>query len=276
VFPILIDFGTRRLPLIGEIHIFLPTYGFLFAIAVLLAWWWFMRRAGTFDISSEILFNLCFHSLLAGIITAKLLLVVVDWRIYLSDPWQILGTLRSGGVFIGGAVGGAATFVLYARHHGLPILKMADAIVAPLALAQAIGRLGCFCAGCCWGREVEPSTPLAVTFTDPDANSQTGIPLGVPRVPVQLIEMAFDLVLVAILTLLWRRRLRPQGTVLWIYVLLYSLGRSVIELWRGDAHRGLYFGDAVSTAQLLSAAGFFLALAMLLRGRRRRRPAASS
>jgi phosphatidylglycerol:prolipoprotein diacylglycerol transferase len=276
VFPILVDFGIHRLPLLGETHLFLPSYGFLFAVAVLLAWWWFMRRARTLDIRQEILFNLCFYSLLGGIIAAKLLLVVVDWKLYLQNPWAIFGTVRSAGVFLGGVAGGALIFIFYARHHRLPIAGMADAMVAPLALAQAIGRLGCFSAGCCWGVNAGPAALLAVTFTDPAARAQTGVPLGVPLVPIQLIEMTFDLCLVAVLTLLWRRRPRPRGTVLWIYVLLYSIGRGTIEFWRGDVHRGLYFGDALSTSQLLSAAGIVLALVMLLRGRLRRDSAAPS
>jgi phosphatidylglycerol:prolipoprotein diacylglycerol transferase len=274
VFPILVDFGTHELPFLGETHLFLPSYGFLFAVAVLLAWWWFMRRARSLEIRDEILFNLSFYSLLGGIIAAKLLLVVVDWRLYLQNPLEILGTIRSAGVFLGGVVGGALIFILYARHHRLPIAGLADAIVAPLALAQAIGRLGCFSAGCCWGVETV-SRWLSVTFTDPAARAQTGVPLGVPLVAVQLIEMIFDLCLVAILTLLWRRRPQPPGTVLWSYVLLYSMGRGVIEFWRGDAHRGLWLGDALSTSQLLAAAGIALSAAMLLRGRQRRRAAAA-
>jgi phosphatidylglycerol:prolipoprotein diacylglycerol transferase len=101
------------------------------------------------------------------------------------------------------------------------------------------------------------------------AHQQTGVPTGVPLVPIQLIEMGYDLLLVAALTLLWHRRLRPHGTLFWLYILLYSLGRSIIEFWRGDAHRGLYLGDALSTSQLLSAAAALLALLMLLHGRLR-------
>jgi phosphatidylglycerol:prolipoprotein diacylglycerol transferase len=234
-----------------------------------------MRRARTLEIPDEIVFNLSFYSLLGGIIAAKLLLVVVAWRLYPQHPWEIFATVRSAGVFLGGVVGGALIFIFYARHHRLPIAGLADAIVAPLALAQAIGRLGCFSAGCCWGVETA-SRWLSVTFTDPAARAQTGVPLGVPLIAIQLIEMTFNLCLVALLTVLWRRRPRPRGTVLWIYVLLYSLGRGVIEFWRGDVHRGLWLGDALSTSQLLSVAGIVLAAAMLLRGRLRREASASS
>jgi phosphatidylglycerol:prolipoprotein diacylglycerol transferase len=269
MFPVLRDFGTHKLPLLGETHLMLPTYGLLFAIAVLLAWIWFTRRARTLGVDDEKLFNLSFYSLLAGIIGAKLLLVIVDWRIYLQNPVEILGTLRTAGVLMGGVAAGTLTFFFYARHHRLPLMPLADAIVAPLALAQAIGRLGCLCAGCCWGAQVSPSTAFAITFTDPNAHQQTGVPLNVPLIPVQLIEMGYDLLLVLILALLWKRSIRPAGSLLWVYLLLYGLGRCLIEFWRGDTHRGLYFGEMLSTSQLLSAAAVLFAILMLVRGRLR-------
>ena len=274
MFPILIDFGTFRLPLIGDVHLFLPTYGFLFASAVLLAWFWLQRRARSVGVSDEHSFNMSFYGLLAGIVGGKLLLILVDWRVYLLHPSEILGTLRAGGVLLGGVLAGAATFTFYVRRHGLPLLKLVDAAVAPVALAQSIGRLGCFSAGCCWGAEASSGAALAVTFTDPVAHQQTGVPLGVPLVPVQLIQSIHDMALCLVLTLLWRRRLRPDGTVFWIYVLLYSIGRGIIELWRGDVHRGLYLGGLLSTSQLLGIAGILLATVMLVRGGIQRRASA--
>ena len=142
MFPTLIDLGTHDLPLLGETRLALPTYGLLFAAGALLAWWWFMRRARTLGAPDDRLFNLSFYSLLAGIIGAKLMLVVIEWRTYILHPENILGTLRSAGVLAGGVVAGAAVFTLYARRHGLPLLPLLDAAVAPLALGQAAGRLG--------------------------------------------------------------------------------------------------------------------------------------
>lgn len=273
MFPTLIDFGTHNLPLLGEKHLFLPTYGFLFAGGAVLAWWWFMRRGRDLDVSPDSLFNLSFYALLAGIVGAKALLVLLDWRVYLEHPAELLGTLRSAGVLVGGVVAAGLVFTLYARRNGLPLYRLADAIVAPLALAQGIGRLGCFSAGCCWGVPAHGSG-FSVTFTDPMSHAQTGVPLHVPLVPTQLFQMVNDLLLAAILTWLWRRRVKPAGTTLWIYVLLYSVGRGLIEFWRGDVARGLFFGDQVSTTQLFAAAGIVVASVMLLRGRRIRRDVA--
>ena len=273
MFPILIDFGTHDVPLLGEQHLFLPTYGFLFALGVVLAWIWFMRRAKGLGLPEDRLFNLTFYSVLAGIIGAKLLLIVVDWRTYLANPAEILGTLRSAGVLMGGVLAGALTFVFYCRRYDLPLWDLADTISAPLVLAQAMGRLGCFSAGCCWGVPLDASNPIAITFTDAQARAQTGVPLDVALFPSQLAEMFYDLGLVVMLTFMWRRSPKPAGVVFWTYVLLYSLGRATIEFWRGDTHRGVYFGDLVSTSQMIAVATALLAAVVLLRAARQRRQA---
>ena len=269
MFPTLIDLGTYDLPLLGETHLFLPTYGALFAGSAIVAWWWFLKRARAMKVPDEAVFNLSFYALLAGIVGAKLTLVILDWRYYMANPGELLGTLRTAGVLMGGVTAGGIVFWLYGRRQGLPLRRLADALVAPVALAQAIGRLGCHSAGCCWGKAAEGG--FAVTFTHPLAREQTGVPLGIPLVPVQLLQMAHDLLLALLLTWLWRRRLRPAGTVMWCYVLLYSVGRSVIEIWRGDLQRGLYFGETISTSQLIGLAGALLASTMLVRGWLQRR-----
>jgi len=276
MFPILIDLGTHDLPLLGEQHLFLPTYGFLFALGVVVAWVWFMRRARGMGLPEDRLFNLSFYSVLAGIVGAKLLLILVDWRVYLENPAEILGTIRSAGVLMGGVAAAALTWTFYCRRFGLPLFPLADAVAAPLVLAQAMGRLGCFSAGCCWGVPVDPSSVLAVTFTDPQARAQTGVPLNEALFPTQLTEMTYDLGLVVVLTFLWRRRPEPAGTVFWTYVLLYSLGRATIEFLRGDAHRGVYFGDHVSTSQMIAVVAALLAAVVLLRGWWQRRQAGTS
>ena len=267
--PILIDFGTHDLPFFGSTHLFLPTYGVLFALSVVVAWFWFNRRARTLGVDDDQLFNLTFYALLGGIVGAKLLLVLIEWRSYLRNPEQLLGTLRSAGVLAGGVILGALTFLFYARRKGMPVYALGDAIAAPLVFAQGIGRLGCFSAGCCWGVGTHAEHPLAIVFTDSFSGAHTGVPLNTPLIATQLIQAIVDLGLAVVLTWLWHRRPQPPGSVFWYYVLLYSIARGTIEFWRGDVVRGVYFGGAVSTSQLLALAGVVFAVIMLARGRRR-------
>ena len=89
--------------------------------------------------------------------------------------------------------------------------------------------------------------------------------LGVPLVPTQLLQMANDLLLALLLTVLWRRKTKPDGTVLALYVLLYSATRGLIEFWRGDAERGVWFGGRVSTSQLFCVLGIAIGSFLLVR-----------
>ena len=243
---------------------FLPVYGLFFATAVLVSWGWFARRARALGVADEHTFNLCFYALIAGILGAKLTLVLVDLDLYVEDPWRLVGTLRSAGVVIGGLLAGSLAFIYYARRHGLPLFKLGDAVAAPLALGEAIGRLGCLAAGCCWGVHAREGNPFAIVFTDPQAITPE---LGVPLVPTQLLHFGANLLLAALLSWLWRQRIEPPGTTFWLYMLLYGVTRSTIEIWRGDAARGLYFGGTVSTSQILSTVAVAFAAWMLVRDR---------
>jgi len=263
--PILVDFGTFNLPVFGTTHLFVPTYGVLFAIGALVAWWWFVRRAQTLGLAQEPVFNLAFYALLGGLFGAKLTLIVIDLPYYLANPLQILATIRSAGVLMGGVLCGAFAFIVYARAQKLPLFALGDAIAAPLVFAQAIGRLGCFAAGCCWG--VPTNAWCAVHFVSDVAHDQTGVPKGIGLVPTQLIEFGFDLALALLLSVLWRRRPRPAGSVFWIYLILYGAGRATIEHWRGDAVRGLWIHGAVSTSQIFSLAAVAIGALFLIHDR---------
>lgn len=269
--PTLVDLGTWNLPLLGETRMFLPTYGVLLSIAVAASWYWFHRRAIALGADADGAFNLAFYTLLAGLVGAKLALVAVDFRWYLEDPSRILSTLRSAGVLLGGIAAGTAVFLLYARARGLPLAVLCDAIAPPVALGQAIGRLGCFSAGCCWGVPAGDS-PLAIVFSSPEAAARTGVPLGIPLVPIQLLQAAADLGVVLLLVAIGRRR-PAAGSVLAWYFVLYGIERAVLEHWRGDAARGLWLGGGVSTSQILSALAVIAGAAWLLRARRGRSPA---
>ena len=252
--PYLIDLGLFRI----------PSYGILFAGGVLLAWIWFTRRARSMDLPEEKAFNLAFYSLLGGIVGAKLLLILIDWRDYLADPALILGTLRTAGVLMGGVLGGAIVFIYYVRKHSLPVVPLLDAVVAPLALAQAFGRLGCFCAGCCYGKVVEHDHPLGVIFSNPDAIAHSRHATDT-LIAVQPLEAGVDLLLVALLTWLWRYRPQPPGLALGAYLLLYGIARFSLEFLRGDSGRGLYFDGAVSTSQLFAVGGMLIGVVFIIR-----------
>ncbi|HZM69240.1 MAG TPA: prolipoprotein diacylglyceryl transferase [Candidatus Cryosericum sp.] len=249
------------------------TYGLFYAVGFLLALRLGVSYARREGIEAGRIVDLGIVSLLAGFVGAKLLLYVIDARYYLDHPFEMVRSLRSAGVFYGGLALAAMSSVWYVRRHHLPLGKVADLAAPALALGQGIGRLGCFAAGCCYGKNCD--WPWAVTFTEPRAYDLTQVPLGVPLHPTQLYHAAADALILLVTMGLMRRR-RFAGQVFWAYLLLYSLLRFLVEFWRGDSARGLFLGGAVSTSQIISIPVAVLSLSMLIVLSRRARAAAAA
>jgi phosphatidylglycerol:prolipoprotein diacylglycerol transferase len=198
--------------------------------------------------------------IISALVGAKLLLFVVDFRRYTSQPRDLMELLRSGGVFYGGLIAAVVVALLYLRRHRLPLWTTTDVFAPGIALGHIIGRLGCLMAGCCFGRPT--SVPWAITFRDAAAMANVGTPLGVPLHPTQLYEAGAEALILAFL-LAFERRGRPfPGRTFWSYMLLYGISRFVIEFYRGDS-RGMVF-DVLSTSQFVSVILVPLAIVMLV------------
>jgi phosphatidylglycerol---prolipoprotein diacylglyceryl transferase len=221
MFPKVISFGD----------FFLPTYGLLVALGFLAGIAIVTRLARREGLDVEKITNLAVYCALAGLAGAKALMFLMDFDYYWRNPDRIFSfdTLLSAGVFYGGFLAALAFAWLYMKRQGLPWLKSADVFAPGVALGHAIGRLGCFAAGCCWGALCD--RPWAVTFTNPDAHELTGVPLGIPFHPAQLYEAAATALVAA---WLYGRSLKPHrtGLILGQYLLLYSAARFAIEFFR--------------------------------------------
>ena len=238
----------------------LHMYGVLLVAALLASLWLAGRLARQNALDPQRVQDLGIAGIIAGLIGAKLLLIVVDFNDYWSNPRSLLDVLQSGGVFYGGLLGAIPVAWLYIRKYQLPVFATLDVLAPAVALGQAIGRLGCFAAGCCYGTTC--TRPWAVIFNNADANALVGVPLGVPLHPSQLYESAGCLVLLFLLLALLKRR-RFEGQVMITYLIGYSALRFVLEFFRGDLARGTVFGGALSTSQFIAIVILFLALAAL-------------
>ncbi|MBI3695280.1 MAG: prolipoprotein diacylglyceryl transferase [Acidobacteria bacterium] len=244
----------------------LYSYGLLVAQAFLVALFVASRLAERSGIDRDRVTNLGVAVAIAGIVGAKVLLVVSDFSYYARNPGQIfsMATLQAGGVFFGGLAAALATAFWYMRRWRLPALRTADAFAPALALGHAIGRLGCFLAGCCWGRP--SSVPWAVTFTRTLAHELVGVPLGVAVHPTQLYEAAAELIVFAVLWVRFRRP-HPDGAIIGLYLVLYSAFRFAIEFFRDRAELAYPFGAAVSLTQWAAVALAACGIAILFRRR---------
>jgi phosphatidylglycerol:prolipoprotein diacylglycerol transferase len=250
------------------------TYGVLLALAFMAALFVASRLGGRDGLPRERVFDLGRWMLLGGLVGSKLLLMVAepeygqDWHNLLSIDF-----LRSGGVWYGGFLGGLLTGVLLIRRYRLPLWKVTDAFAPGVALGQAIGREGCFAAGCCWGRPT--GVPWGVEFGEL-AHRITGVPVGVHLHPTQLYESFAALLLFLFLYRLHRRK-RFDGQVVGAYAVLYGLTRFAIEFFRDDPRGdilGLTTLTHLSTSQLISLVVVAGGLVFLLL-RRRRAPGAT-
>ena len=186
-------------------------------------------------------------AIVLGFLGSKILYWIVEFDQVVANPHFLLETLRSGFVFYGSLVGGLIGVGIYSLKSKQPFFAYFDLLMPSLALGQAFGRIGCFCAGCCYGHPSECA--IAVTFP-----AGSAAPAGVPLLPTQLMESAFLFLLTVVLVSIVRRK-KPFGTVTGWYFILYGVWRFIIEFFRSD-DRGAV--GTLSTSQFI---GIFVVLA---------------
>lgn len=243
------------------------SYGVLLAAAYLLGLQMAMKRAQARGLDQARVMDLGIYIIISALIGAKLLLFITDFRTFIDDPKTLIDLARSGGVFYGGLILAVAVALLYIRRIGLPLWTTCDVFAPGIALGHVVGRLGCFFAGCCYGRPT--SVPWAITFTNVDAATNVGTPLNVPVHPTQLYEAGAEGLILAILLATESRGQRYPGRTFWLYMLLYAISRFVIEIYRGDPRGAV---GPFSTSQFISLILGPLAVAMLVYLRRQPAP----
>jgi phosphatidylglycerol---prolipoprotein diacylglyceryl transferase len=228
----------------------IPAYGLILATAVLCSVWLAIHRAPQYGIDSRFAVQVTAYAVLAAIIGCRLGDAVIHPAIYWHSP---RGLLHAGGTFLFGLLAGTLVVAWFAIRSGVSAWVMGDVGAPAFALGIAIGRLGCFAAGCDYGKPA--NLPWSVTFRNPVANQLSGTPLGIPLHPSQLYESFYQFTLFLLILYLSRRRVRP-GAIIWTFALLYAAGRFVLEFFRGDADRG--FWGPLSISQWLCVVFVFL------------------
>ena len=236
---------------------FLPTYGFLVSLGVLFGLWISVRNSERLGYDGDKAWNLGILVVLCGIIGAKVLYIINDWSTYSAHPGEIfsISTLQAGGVFSGGLLAAFIAAAWYVRKYHMRPLGTCDAFAPGLAFGHALGRVGCFAAGCCYGKETHHW--WGVVFRNPLAHDITGTPLNVPLEPTQLLECGVELANFFFLMWLLKRR-TFDGQVIGAFMFIYGVARFFLEYLRGDPGRGSVFGGAMTGTQLI-AIGLVLA-----------------
>jgi phosphatidylglycerol---prolipoprotein diacylglyceryl transferase len=201
------------------------SYGFMLMLAFLAATAVAVRLGKQRGIQPEYIFDLTAAILVSAIIGARLLYVALQWSYFRDHPDHIVRLWEGGLSFHGGLVGGLLAGIVYCRRRGLSFLRMGDVVAPGVALGYAIGRVGCFLNGCCYGGPTD--LPWACRFHDPPI---TG-PLTPPSHPTQIYASIINLGVFYLLLRIFRRQ-RVTGQVLWSYIVFYAVYRFGIEFLR--------------------------------------------
>jgi phosphatidylglycerol:prolipoprotein diacylglycerol transferase len=251
MFPVLLK--------IGPVSVF--TYGFFVAVGFIAGIYIAAREAKRLGDEPELIMDLCFYLLVAAIIGSRLFYVATNPRIFIDDPVEIFKIWNGGLVFYGGFIAALITGIVYLKIKNIDVWKTADIMAPSVSLAHFIGRIGCFFAGCCYGKYCD--LPWAVKFTNPDSLAPRGLPLH----PTQLYE-AFSNLMIFLFLYYFRKRKKYDGQLFWLYILIYGVARSFIEIFRAD-FRGEYFYGIFSISQVVGWMMAVVSLAMLFILRKR-------
>jgi len=243
------------------------TYGFLLAVGFLAAMILTLKLGKEDGINTKDLSDLIFFSIIIGLLGAKIYLFLSEFSFYTKNPGQIKNLLTQAGVFYGGLIAGVLFAIWFIRRKKMDFKKIGDICAPSLALGHFFGRMGCFAAGCCFGREAAGCS-VGVTF--PELSQKTGVPIGKILYPTQIFEAVLNLLNFIILFILYKKYRSFKGKIFSIYIFNYSLIRFFVEYFRGDSDRGYIIGgmdspfSSLSIPQLISLIGIIISVFLYL------------
>jgi len=244
-------------PILFKIHIpeflqgFMPetitvySYGFLIMVGAIIAMTYTAIQAKrrlnvSFD-TSQTLFLIIFIGAFLG---GKIFYFFENPSYFSEHPEALWGS--RGFVFYGSLVVSVSAILVFFKIKKLPILKMLDIIAVTTALVHIFGRMGCFMAGCCYGTPT--NSDFGVVFRDPQSMAR---PLETHLHPTQLYSVLLLMIILVTLFIL-RNKQRFDGQLFLSYLMIYSVGRSIIEIYRGDLSRGFIIDNWLSHSQFIS------------------------
>lgn len=215
-------------------------YGLMIGIGFLAAILIAMKRAKKFGLDKDVVFNMGIICIVGGMLGAKILYIITEIK-SLMESKDLFFDLANGFVVYGGIIGAFLLLYFYSRFKKLDFLDYMDLVAPSVSIGQGFGRIGCLLAGCCYGSET--SCSIGIVFHD-----SPFAPNGVALLPTQIISSLGNFAFALILILIARKR-KTKGIVISMYLLLYGVGRFIVEFMRNDP-RGSVGG--LSTSQFIS------------------------
>ena len=256
-------------------HIVIHSFGACLAVAILACYFVLVRLGKSMGYGSDFASSILTVLIISGLIGARLFYVAEHWSYYSQNPGSIVKVQEGGLVFYGGFILGAIALAGFCLVRKVRVLDVLDLMATAVPIGHAIGRVGCFLNGCCYGRA--SGSCIAVSFPKGSIPWIEQLDEGLiastagrslPVLPSQLIETALNLLVFGIMLLLFRRRRRP-GSLAAAYAMLYAVARFAVEFTRADPR--MHVG-ALSIGQIISVALFLGGLAATIALHRRPAP----
>lgn len=216
-------------------------YGTMIAIGICAALLLVNYRARKRQYDEDSILNMSIIAIILGIFGGKLLYILTELKAIIADP-GILKDIGSGFVIYGAIIGGTIGVLIYSKRKSWDVLKVFDLVIPAIPLAQGFGRIGCFLAGCCYGKQT--NLTVGVQFPEDSLYAPGGIDLH----PTQIYSSIFNFAL-AIFLLWYDKKERKKGRVFSMYVIIYSVGRFFVEFLRDDPRGNV---GLLSTSQFIS------------------------
>lgn len=245
MYPILFDLG----------FVTIYSYGFFIMLGALAAYYYALKQAPTIGLTTDGASEMTLLIILSAYVGGKVFLWFSDWDYYMSHPAKMIAFSGSGFVFYGSFIVCILSLLVFFRFKKVKPAPAFDVLAVCTALVHGAGKLGCFMAGCCYGKICQPA--VGVIYSNPASQAH---PLHTPLYPVQLID-AVIIFGAAIFLIQYRKRKKFDGELMLWYVFIYSTARFFTEFLRGDDDRGfigpLSQSQWVSIVLLVVAGGLY-------------------
>lgn len=247
-----------------------PSYTFMIMVGVLAATWLAVQVFKKKGLPVIIALDLAILGIIFGFVGARIAHVLVEEpRYYLENPIRVFYFWQGGFVSWGAHLGVLLSWFFYLRAKAQSMWACLDLASLVMFVAIFFGRIGCLMTGCCFGLPTDFFFHL--TFSNPESTAYAFYP-NTPLHATQIYLMVNVLVVQLILWMVAWKRWRFQGQIFSLALMLYAVGRTLIEPLRGDVARGVYFGGLVSSAQLVMAGYFLVGLVLYFYFKRKALP----
>jgi phosphatidylglycerol:prolipoprotein diacylglycerol transferase len=264
--PILVDLGRLQI----------RSYGFMLAVSFLIGIWLAGRRAKKAGVDPQKILDLSVIIILAAVVGSRLLYVLFHLEQY-SNPLRMFALWEGGATFYGGFILAVAASYFWVQKNGIPFLKVADIVAPSIALGLVFTRVGCFLSGCCFGHPTDAAWGMVFPPDSPAGTAAMTIAAerGVEHVALHPTQVYSSLkgLTIFIALMAFQPRLRKPGATFGLLLVLYGIGRFVIDLFRYYETNARVLGS-LSFNQVISIALIGLGLFLLLR-KEKGSPAAS-